>query len=379
MGHRLTAAGQFGRGLCEHYEAVNKSMADGNASVGVTVYRVWIHTEVDKEAKGSYGEVNVCLHGALGSVWLEQLQACQPSAGRLFPTSKVASSASERCEIYVSAEEVGTLYRVTVAYAHGASDSNCRPWRLSQVVVRHGSDGMVSTFPCTQPVLKGPKALVELVPQLTWHEDLYGNCAEAPPPVPETGQWHWPAAPPAAITMGDDAQQRTEHDALQLAIYRAVCEEEILPLMDAALNDLTMQRTPGTFLHRCVQAASGRAPASAATAKQSAGTLPPPKPSAAPTTPAASVPTTASAAGATAAAAAGAAAGATAAPSGGSCSNGGSSTEREVQMAREHIRRLEREKSELEATSRSSLELIVRQSSMSQSSGANGTRACVLL
>ena len=47
------------------------------------------------------------------------------------------------------------------------------------------------------------------------HEDLYGNCAEAPPPVPETGQWHWPAAPPAAITMGDDAQQRTEHDALQ--------------------------------------------------------------------------------------------------------------------------------------------------------------------
>ena len=350
-------------------------MAGTANGVGITLYRLWIHTEVDKDDKGSYGDVSICLHGALGSVWLEQLHACQPSAGRLFPSASAASSACERCEIYVSAKEVGTLYRITVAYAHGDSGFNCRPWRLSQVAVRNGSDGMVSVFPGPQQALEGPKALLELVPRLSWHEDLYGNCAEAPPPVPETGQWHWPASPPApplAAAGGDDVKQRSEHDALQLAIYNAVCEEEILPLIDAALHDLSLRRTPGTFLHRCMQAAMGTLPRAVHSPASSTGKPPLPKPSLKTAVPSALGPTTKPATGASADTGAGVAVGAIAVPrvsfhdtvdepgerrssSSSRSSSSGSSkdTERELQEAYARIRHLEEEKSELLATSRS--------------------------
>jgi len=240
-----------------------------SVGVGVTPYRLWIHTS-DDDPGGPKGEVNICLHGALGSVWLEQLQASRPTAGELFRGStskdgrgdaaKVRGPAGQRCEIYVAAQEVGTLHRLTVAYAHGDGDGKCKPWRLRQVVVRHGSDGSVTAFPAVCE-LKGPKALLELHPQLTWHEDMYGNCSEGPPPLPPSGQWIWPAA---VSSGGRDAlRDSSGQDALQLAIYRAVCEEEIMPLIDGALSDLALQRTPGSFLYQCVQAAAGSAAAAA--------------------------------------------------------------------------------------------------------------------
>jgi hypothetical protein len=378
-------------------------MVDTANGVGITLYRLWIHTEVDKDDKGSYGDVSICLHGALGSVWLEQLHACQPSAGRLFPSASAASSACERCEIYVSAKEVGTLYRITVAYAHGDSGFNCRPWRLSQVAVRNGSDGMVSVFPGPQQALEGPKALLELVPRLSWHEDLYGNCAEAPPPVPETGQWHWPASPPApplTAAGGDEAKQRSvqrsEHDALQLAIYNAVCEEEILPLMDAVLHDLSMRRTPGTFLHRCMQAATGTLPRAVPSTASSTGKPPLPKPRLKTAVPSAPGPITNPTTGATADTGAGVTIGAFAVPrvsfqddvdepgerrsssSSRRSSSSGSSkdTERELQEAYARIRRLEEEKSELMATSRSSTRS--RSNRRDGKGNASASSACVL-
>ena len=93
-----------------------------------------------------------------------------------------------RCELYVSAQEVGTLQSVTVAYAHNAAKPDgsvpvFAAWRLQQVIVRHGGDGIVTCFPASVE-LKGPKALLELLPRLSWHEDMYGNCAERPPPPP---------------------------------------------------------------------------------------------------------------------------------------------------------------------------------------------------
>lgn len=318
--------------------AAELELPRSSSSVGVATYRVWVHSEIAVGAENkNFGDVHICLHGALGSVWLEQLQACQPSSGRLFQSATSSNASSERCEIYVSAAEVGTLYRITVAYAHGENDTHCRPWKLAQVVVRHGTDGMVYAFPA-QCELKGPKALLELLPKHSWHEDLFGNCAEMPPPVPEQGQWRWPAPPRLVPSVGgDDAQLRREHDAMQLAIYRAVCEEEVLPLIDAALHDLAMQRTPGTFLHRCVQAGVGRAaeaepkPAAKSAAKA-------PAPSAA-----------------------------------------SKSSSAELEMHREQIRKLEAEKAALEAKAREHRQLLIERSTSVKGGRSTESQACILL
>ena len=89
------------------------------AGAGSTTYRLWIHTSPD-DVGGKKGDVNLCLHGALGSVWLQQLQSCRPAAGHLFgssvatePRQKFGPSTS-RCELYVAAEEVGDLFGTPV-------------------------------------------------------------------------------------------------------------------------------------------------------------------------------------------------------------------------------------------------------------------------
>jgi hypothetical protein len=58
------------------------------------------------------------------------------------------------------------------------------------------------------------------------------------------------------------------HEAMQIRLYEALLKEELLPMVDAAVHDLSMQRTPGTFLYDCVQAAAGASPGAA-----SSGTL----------------------------------------------------------------------------------------------------------
>ena len=146
-----------------------------------TLYRVWIYTSSD-DLPGTKGDVAICLHGALGSVWLQSLQDMK-STGKhdIF-------AAGSRCELYISAQEVGTLQRITVAYAHNSTKPNGEsrvfaPWRLHQVIVRHGGDNIVTSFPASVEI-KGPNALLEMLPRLSWHEDMYGNCSETPPPPP---------------------------------------------------------------------------------------------------------------------------------------------------------------------------------------------------
>jgi hypothetical protein len=157
-----------------------------------------------------------------------------------------------------------------VAYAHGgAADKKCQPWRLSQVVVRHGGDGVVTAFPAASTELKPPEALLELMPRLSWHEDLFGNMAEAPPPPPPAGQWHWPAAARFdaslhAYAAHDEIARASEQEAFQLKLYKAVLTSEILPLVEETAHEVAMMRTPGTFLHGCAQCAAGQVIGSAA-------------------------------------------------------------------------------------------------------------------
>ncbi len=232
------------------------------------VYRLWFYTS-EHDQKGEKGDVSICLHGTLGSVWLTQLQDCQAVSGSIF-------SSGSRCELYIEAEEVGSLQKVTLAYAHertiakakgpDGKEQPCEPWQLKQLMVRHGDDGMVSCFP-VESELRGPRALLEVKPRLVFHEDSYGNCSEAPPPPAQTGNWFWPADPRTAGpgTEGynaDEAYSQAEYDELLGAVYEAVQREEVLPLVDAAVHDLSQQRTPGTFLYECVQASHGIGPVS---------------------------------------------------------------------------------------------------------------------
>jgi hypothetical protein len=241
------------------------------------LYRLWIYTAFE-DPSGKKGDVSLCLHGALGSVWLQQLQKMTPTtqgATTVYGCAndkdgKPKGRGGERCELYVHAQDVGTLHRLTVAYAHGgATDKKCQPWRLSQVVVRHGGDGVVTAFPAASTELKPPEALLELMPRLSWHEDLFGNMAEAPPPPPPAGQWHWPAAARFdaslhAYAAHDEIARASEQEAFQLKLYKAVLTSEILPLVEETAHDVAMMRTPGTFLHGVAQCAAGQVIGSAA-------------------------------------------------------------------------------------------------------------------
>ena len=173
---------------------------------------------------------------------------------------------AQPCELHVDAEEVGTLRKLTMGYAHEPEGHSARPWSLLQVIVRHGGDGMVACFPAANE-LRAPRALIELLPRLAFHEDAYGNYAEGPPPLPVGGQWTWPSMPtsfPDARLGEAEEAAVAEYDAMQLAVYGKVHEEEVLPLVDAALHELSLYRTTGTFLHECVEAVAGRADAGAA-------------------------------------------------------------------------------------------------------------------
>lgn len=55
---------------------------------------------------------------------------------------------------------------------------------------------------------------------------------------------------------------------MQMKLYDALLKEELLPMVDAAVHDLSVQRMPGSFLYECVQAVAGN-PSGAA----SAGTM----------------------------------------------------------------------------------------------------------
>jgi hypothetical protein len=131
--------------------------------------------------------------------------------------------------------------------------------QLREILVRHCIDGTVTAFPAAYE-LKGPKAIVELLPQLSWHEDAYGNCSEGPAITSAVGEWHWPPLPHLSAYDIDRAEVDGEAPLAQLAIYRSVLEEELLPLVDATLHDLSLQRTPGTFLHQCSRLAQGQPP-----------------------------------------------------------------------------------------------------------------------
>lgn len=236
------------------------------ATRSTVTYRIWFFTASD-DPRGTKGDVSVCLHGALGSVWLQQLQEMRPSGTTRLGVID-ADAHGGRCELFVAAQDVGTLQRVTVAYAHGGkSDLGVKPWKLSQILVRHGGDGVCTAFPASAE-LRPPAALLELMPRLSYHEDMWGNLLEAPPPPPPGGRWSWPAAPMVArahaLHAGDEAGVSSELEALQLRLYDAILTEELLPLADAALHDVTMMRTPGTFLFDVVHAAAGTAMASAA-------------------------------------------------------------------------------------------------------------------
>eukprot|EP00964_Phaeocystis_antarctica_P026744 scaffold15069_cov61-Phaeocystis_antarctica.AAC.5 len=78
-----------------------------------------------------------------------------------------------------------------------------------------------------------------------------------------SGQWQWPLMPLAGADEakggpGLEASRLSQQVQVQHRLWEAVCKEEIGPLVDEALQDLAQQRTPGTLLYDCMQAAAGR-------------------------------------------------------------------------------------------------------------------------
>ena len=56
---------------------------------------------------------------------------------------------------------------------------------------------------------------------------------------------------------GADAERIGQLAKVHYQLWEALCQEEVAPLVDAALEDLRLERTPGTLLHACMQAAAG--------------------------------------------------------------------------------------------------------------------------
>ena len=97
------------------------------ASRSTTLYRIWIYTAND-DVPGTKGDV-VCLPQNSWSMWLQNLQDMKPSG------SNGLFGDGGRCELYISAQEVGTLQRMTVAYAHKGTE----PGGEVKVFARGGS------------------------------------------------------------------------------------------------------------------------------------------------------------------------------------------------------------------------------------------------
>ena len=231
-------------------------------------YRLWVYTSPADKGDGK-GDVGFALHGTVRTVTLDNLHTRVPRQGQLFVPGKA-------CELYVDAEDAGTLRSLTVAYDFGGLP-DAHPWHLLQVIVRSSTTGHVRLFVAEGAVLRGPRMELDLAPTLSWYEDRYGNCTEHPPAAPPAnGRWLWPVVDlvPEAPKGGGAASQggggaAEEHgsgaDAERIGqlakvhyqLWEALCQEEVAPLVDAALEDLRLERTPGTLLHACMQAAAG--------------------------------------------------------------------------------------------------------------------------
>ena len=237
-------------------------------SSSTQVYRIWLMTD-SADPPGQKGDVSLCLHGALGSVWLQQLQTMTPSAqgaatvyGCKIDKDGRPAGGGGKCELYVSAQDVGTLHKVTVAYGFGQDkDKGSQPWKVAQVIVRHGGDGVVVVFPCSSTEMKYPEALLEVMPRLAYHEDTFGNVSAAAPPLPPFGQWHWPVGARFDIALKpgdhDDLARQSEQEAFQIKLYNELLTHELLPLAEQCVHDVTLMRTPGSFLYGVSQSAQG--------------------------------------------------------------------------------------------------------------------------
>lgn len=218
-------------------------------------YRLWIYTsDKDQGDIRDKGELTLLLAGTLREATFASLEKVVARQGQLYAKGHC-------CEISLEAEDVGDMLELTVIYTVPGVEA---PWYLTQIIVREGTTGTVRVFPVVpagQP-LEGNKIL-KYQPSLTWFEDRYGNCYEDKPEVqPLGGQWQWPLMPLISEGAGGaDAALLSENAQLQHRLWEAACKEEITPLVDAALNDLAQQRTPGTLLHECMQAAAGKASA----------------------------------------------------------------------------------------------------------------------
>jgi hypothetical protein len=79
------------------------------------LYRLWIYTAFE-DPSGKKGDVSLCLHGALGSVWLQQLQKMTPTtqgATTVYGCAndkdgKPKGRGGERCELYVHAQHAAS-------------------------------------------------------------------------------------------------------------------------------------------------------------------------------------------------------------------------------------------------------------------------------
>ena len=100
-------------------------------------YRLWVYTSPADKGDGK-GDVGFALHGTVRTVTLDNLHTRVPRQGQLFVPGKA-------CELYVDAEDAGTLRSLTVAYDFGGLP-DAHPWHLLQVIVRSSTTGHVRLF-----------------------------------------------------------------------------------------------------------------------------------------------------------------------------------------------------------------------------------------
>jgi len=226
-------------------------------AAGTSSYRLWIYTSA-QDTGGAKGHLTLKLAGTLGEVTFAHLEQSPARQGRLFAPGHC-------CEIFQQDDDVGSMLKLTVQYvseaAVGGSHVHRSPWNLVQIIVRESATGSVRVFPASR-TLTGNEQLL-LTPRLTWFEDRYGNCFEEMPKAVLSGQWQWPLMPLAGANEAKDgpgleASRLSQQAQVQHRLWEAVCKEEIGPLVDEALQDLAQQRTPGTLLYDCMQAAAGR-------------------------------------------------------------------------------------------------------------------------
>ena len=105
-------------------------------SSSTQVYRIWLMTD-SADPPGQKGDVSLCLHGALGSVWLQQLQTMTPSAqgaatvyGCKIDKDGRPAGGGGKCELYVSEERDGGCEEAQAGRRHAAQGDG-RVWLRS--------------------------------------------------------------------------------------------------------------------------------------------------------------------------------------------------------------------------------------------------------